>query len=128
MTHSDPTWLDDCLRRFSTARVAVVGDLCLDAYLFIDPTNRSDRSRPALPVRRVRRQRYSLGGAGNVLANLAALGVGYLRAIGLVGDDLFGRELRRLMDELNVDATGGIVAGACYRLADGGLYETCCVS
>lgn len=46
-----------------------------------------------LPVHLVRREQYSLGGAGNVAVNLAALGVGKVRLVGLVGPDLFGDEL-----------------------------------
>ena len=46
-------------------------------------------------MRRVRSQRYSLGGAGNVVANLIDLGVGRVQAIGVVGTDLFGAELLR---------------------------------
>jgi rfaE bifunctional protein kinase chain/domain len=104
-TH-DRDWLIRCLAEFPRARIAVFGDFCLDAYWFIDPDESELSVETGLPVRRVRDQRYTLGGAGNVLANLAALGVGRLAAVGLIGADLFGWQMRRLLAELRVDATG----------------------
>jgi len=102
-------WLEDVLQRLGDARVTVLGDFCLDAYWFIDP-DRSERSiETGLPVRRVRQQRYSLGGAGNVVANLVDLGVGCVRCVALVGDDMFGREMLRTLQSRNVDVEGVVV-------------------
>ncbi len=99
-------WLEECLRRVATARVAVFGDFCLDAYWLIDPDEGELSVETCLPLRRVRQQRYSLGGAGNVVANLVDLGVAKLWAIGLIGRDLFGRELLELLAERGVDTRG----------------------
>ena len=90
------------LREVRAARVAVLGDFCLDAYWFLDPALSERSIETGRPTRPVRRQRYSPGGAGNAAANLAALGAGAVRAIGVLGDDLFGRELRRLLDRMGV--------------------------
>jgi rfaE bifunctional protein kinase chain/domain len=57
-------------------------------------------------VRRVRQARYSLGGAGNIVANLAALGVKSVAAAGLIGQDLFGRQMRELLERLGVQTAG----------------------
>ncbi|HRU05961.1 MAG TPA: PfkB family carbohydrate kinase [Candidatus Brocadiia bacterium] len=99
-------WLEDCLRAIPRARVTVFGDFCLDAYWLIDQDLSEVSVETGLPVRRVRRQRYSLGGAGNVVANLAALGVGRVHAVGVVGADLFGLQLRQLLNDLNVVSDG----------------------
>lgn len=99
-------WLEDVLGRLPDARVTVFGDFCLDAYWTIDPDERELSIETGLPVRRVRRQRYGLGGAGNVVANLVDLGVGSVRCVALVGDDLFGREMLRLLEAMNVDVAG----------------------
>ena len=89
-------WLEESLTAITEARVAVFGDFCLDCYWLIDPNLAELSLETQLPVHRVRQQRYSLGGAGNVAANLVDLGVGQVRAVGLVGGDLFGGRILEL--------------------------------
>src|ERR1039458_2895153 len=92
------SWLEDALASLKQVQVAVFGDFCLDAYWDLD-TGESELSvETGLQVRRVRTQRYSLGGAGNVVANLADLGVRSIGAIGVVGTDLFGAETLRILE------------------------------
>jgi len=102
----DGNWVESCLKAILGARVAVFGDFCLDAYWLIDPDASELSVETNLPVRRVRQQRYSLGGAGNIAANLTALGTGRVRAVGLVGDDLFGKRLLELLKAIGVDCRG----------------------
>lgn len=92
---ADSPWLDRLLARLPDARVAVFGDLCLDAYWHLAdrPSERSIET--GLDAHKVLAQNYSPGGAGNVAANLAALGVRHVETIGVIGPDLFGEELRR---------------------------------
>lgn len=77
--------------------VVLIGDFCLDIYFHI----RSEDSEPSLEtgftVRRVSTLTDSLGGAGNVFANLCALGAGNVIPIGVIGADLFGQEMLWLM-------------------------------
>lgn len=110
-TPLSPARLEELLDRLAGARVAVIGDFCLDVYWMIDPTRGERSLETGLTTQPVREQRYSLGGAGNVIANLAALGCGRIHALGVVGDDPWGREQRRLLDALGVDATGLRVHG-----------------
>ena len=91
------------LARLPGLRVAVVGDFCLDAYWELDSSSTETSIETGLPVRKVRAQRYQLGGAGNVVANLCAMGVGAVRAIGSVGDDPFGQVVHDLLSGLGVD-------------------------
>ncbi len=100
-----PTWLDVGLADLAKARVAVFGDFCLDAYWLLDPDSDGRSLETGLPVKHVHEQRYSAGGAGNVAVNLAALGVAEVRAIGMVGDDLFGHALKGLLHDAGVDLT-----------------------
>ena len=58
-----------------------------------------------LQCQAVTRHYYSLGGASNVVANLAALEPAGIQVIGVTGDDLYGRELRRQLHELGVDTS-----------------------
>jgi rfaE bifunctional protein kinase chain/domain len=102
----DEDWLDRTLARIARVRVGVFGDFCLDAYWHIDPDPSELSVETHLPVRRVRQQRYSLGGAGNVAANLGALGVANVYAVGLIGEDLFGQLMRNMLEELKIDTSG----------------------
>src|SRR6266581_3041195 len=63
-------------RQFGQLRVAVVGDFCLDRYLEIDPARQETSIETGLPVYNVTNVRAQPGGAGTVLNNLVALGVG----------------------------------------------------
>jgi len=101
-------WLEAALAGLTKARVTVFGDFCLDAYWLIDPDEGELSVETRLAVRRVRTQRYSLGGASNVVANLLDLGVRQVRAVGLAGHDVFGRLLAEMLAEKGVD-TGGLL-------------------
>ncbi len=89
-----------------SAAVAVFGDFCLDAYWELDEGPAELSIETGLEVWRVRRQRYSPGGAGNVVVNLRAMGVGCVQAVGVVGDDLFGGQLVRLLGDCGAGVQG----------------------
>ncbi len=59
----------------SSVKIIVIGDFCLDAYWFIDEAMSEISIETNEATRPVAKQRYSLGGAGNVTNNLAALGL-----------------------------------------------------
>lgn len=101
----------DILARIRKVKVAVCGDFCLDAYWTLDPRGSEVSVETGRKASAVGSHRYSLGGAGNVVANIAALEPEKIIAIGVVGPDPFGRELVRKLEALNVD-TGGIVVQA----------------
>ena len=94
--------LEEILARQSAARVAVLGDFCLDVYWLLDMTTSEPSLETGTPTRPVRTQRHSLGGAGNVAANLAALGVGAIHAFAVLGSDPFGDCLQALLRARNV--------------------------
>jgi rfaE bifunctional protein kinase chain/domain len=81
--------------RYKSLRIAVVGDFCLDRYLEIDPSRVELSIETGLPVHNVVRVRSQPGGAGTIVNNLVALGIGEIIAIGFCGDDGEGYELRR---------------------------------
>jgi len=95
----------EILARITDVTVAVYGDFCLDAYWMLDPRGSEVSEETGLHARAVARHCYSLGGASNVVANLAALKPKAIQVIGVVGDDIFGRELRRQFGELGIDTT-----------------------
>jgi rfaE bifunctional protein kinase chain/domain len=83
--------------RYPGLHVAVVGDYCLDRYLDIDPKLAEVSIETGREVHNVVRVRALPGGAGTVLNNLVALGVGTLTPVGIAGDDGEGYELVRAL-------------------------------
>lgn len=81
-------------------RIAVVGDFCLDRYLEIDPSLEETSIETNLAVHNVTRIRSQPGGAGTILNNLVALGIGKIFAIGFCGDDGEGYELQAALRRL----------------------------
>lgn len=79
--------------RYPNLRLAVFGDFCLDRYLEIDPSKAEKSIETGLPVYNVVKVRSQPGGAGTVLNNLVALGVGELYPVGFAGMDGEGFEL-----------------------------------
>ena len=96
------------LERMRSASVTVFGDFCLDAYWSLCEEDPELSVETGLPVRRVKAQSYSLGGAGCVLANLKDMGTGCVRAIGVVGTDFFGDKVRALLSASGADTSGFI--------------------
>src|SRR5262245_27142851 len=92
--------LEAILGKYCQLRVAVVGDFCLDRYLEIDPRKQETSIETGLPVLNVTNVRAQPGGAGTVLNNLVALGVGAIFPVGFAGDDGEGYELRWSMSDL----------------------------
>jgi bifunctional ADP-heptose synthase (sugar kinase/adenylyltransferase) len=90
-------------------RIGVVGDFCVDSYYIVDKGYSEPSLETGLATRPVREQRSSLGGAGNVVANLHAMGVKAIRAFAVTGPDSIGLELVRLLKGMSVDTTGVII-------------------
>ena len=101
--------ISEILARIKNVRVAVYGDFCIDAYWLLDPRGSEVSLETGLQAQAVAGHYYSLGGASNVVANLAALKPVSIQVIGVVGDDIFGRELARQLKELCVDTTRLVV-------------------
>lgn len=85
---------------FGKLKIAVVGDLILDKYVF----GRVERISPEapVPVFEIEREEYRAGGAANVSLNLKSLGVGEVALFGRVGNDEEGRILKRLVTSAGV--------------------------
>jgi D-beta-D-heptose 7-phosphate kinase/D-beta-D-heptose 1-phosphate adenosyltransferase len=77
-------------------RVACVGDLMVDRYVYGDVTRVSPEA--PVPVLKRSRELMMLGASGNVARNVAALG-GEVSLVGLVGGDAEGHEALRLVGE-----------------------------
>jgi rfaE bifunctional protein kinase chain/domain len=110
----DQNRIKEILGKIERTRVAVYGDFCIDAYWMLDPKGSEVSEETGLQARSVRRHYYSLGGASNVVANLAALKPKSIQVVGVIGNDIFGRELRRQFEELGVDTKRLVVQNEGY--------------
>lgn len=92
--------------KFSGKRIVVLGDLMLDEFIW----GRVSRISPEapVPVVEVHRQSQTLGGAGNVVSNLRALGADAI-PVGVVGDDADATRLRGAFAELSISTTRLVV-------------------
>ena len=95
--------LQKILQDISAVKIAVIGDFCLDAYWFIDEAMSEISVETNQATRPVRTQKYSLGGAGNVTNNLAAMNIKDIRAFGVIGTDPFGAEMVRVMKATGIE-------------------------
>jgi len=96
--------LEQILQRIPHLTVGVLGDLFLDRYLDIDATLTEPSIETGLDAYQVVRVRSYPGAAGTVINNLAALGVGRILPIAVIGDDGEGCELRQALEALRVVA------------------------
>ena len=88
-------------------RIAVIGDLMVDRYVFGD-VNRISPEAP-VPVNRVKHMKEVLGGAANVAANLANLDV-HVYVGGVAGQDTHGNLLQDLLDSNGIDKSGVVIS------------------
>ena len=93
----------ELIDRFSTRRIAVIGDVMLDRFLI----GRVSRISPEAPVPVVifESEEVRLGGAANVANNLRELG-GTVDLIGVVGDDDSGAQLKNELAAKGIHSTG----------------------
>lgn len=89
--------------RLRGKRIGVLGDLMLDRYLWGTASRLSPEA--AVPVVDFMEQSDWLGGAGNVAANLAALGA-KVEAFGVMGNDEAGRTLRACFRAAGINDRG----------------------
>lgn len=99
----------EILAAIKDVRIAVCGDFCLDVYWMLDPRGSEVSVETGLPARAVGEHHYSLGGASNIVANLAALAPAAIQVVGVIGDDIFGRELVRQLSDLDADTSRLVV-------------------
>src|SRR6266403_1006822 len=105
---SDAQRLKRLIPRLRGKRIGVLGDLMLDRYLWGTASRLSPEA--AVPVVDFVEQSECLGGAGNVAANIAALG-GRVEAFGVTGNDEPGRALQKCLRAANI-ADKGVIADA----------------
>ena len=87
--------------KFGVTNILVIGDLMIDHYLW----GKCERISPEAPVQVVNVQKESsvLGGAGNVINNLRAMGSN-VDVISVIGNDDAANELKTLLNQIDVNS------------------------
>ena len=94
------------IQKMQGRRILVIGDMVADVYLN-GMIGRISREAPVLILNDIE-ERVVAGGAANVVANAAALG-GEVYAIGVLGDDKYGEELKKALEYYEVHTEGLVV-------------------
>jgi D-beta-D-heptose 7-phosphate kinase/D-beta-D-heptose 1-phosphate adenosyltransferase len=94
----------EILDRFKKLKALVVGDICLDRWCTYDPATSEPSRETGIPRHGVVSTEVTPGGGGTVANNLAALGAGTVAVVGVRGDDGFGFELVRALNQRGVTA------------------------
>ncbi len=92
--------LSEIIKQFPEKKITVVGDLMLDKYIYGSVQRISPEA--DVPVLKVDREVYDLGGAANVASNIRALG-GAVCIFGFVGNDENGDRIKNLLSERGID-------------------------
>lgn len=98
----DITLLNRLFSTLAEKKIAVIGDFALDFYFNLQTNTQEFSVETGKEVFHASTPRSSLGGAGNVCKNLANLGA-KASAFGIIGQDLFGREMLHQMDLLKIN-------------------------
>jgi D-beta-D-heptose 7-phosphate kinase/D-beta-D-heptose 1-phosphate adenosyltransferase len=91
------------LRAAQKTRVLVIGDAMLDQFVWGQVSRISPEA--PVPVLEFERESFMPGGAANVARNLAALNV-QTELFGVIGRDMAGAELKRLLRAYNIGQAG----------------------
>jgi len=104
---ANPRRCDALIRRFRRARLLVIGDLMLDAFIW----GRVDRISPEapVPVVHVTHESFHLGGAANVAHNIRSLG-GQATACGVIGRDDSGQQVLKELQGIGAGTEGVVIS------------------
>ncbi len=95
--------IDELLSNARTKRIAIVGDVMIDRYVWGN-VNRISPEAP-VPVVEVESESSRLGGAANVANNITSFGAKAF-LVGVVGNDLSGKEFRTTLEQQNASSEG----------------------
>src|ERR1051326_3468074 len=95
--------VEHILSHFPHKTILIVGDVMLDEFVW-GKVRRISPEAP-VPVVEVIEETYNLGGAGNVAANIHALGATAI-PIGVVGRDPAADRIMDLMQKMALDVSG----------------------
>src|SRR5207237_8050367 len=97
-----PMNVQHILEAFPRHSALVVGDICLDRWCTYDPATSEPSRETGIPRLGVVATEVTPGAGGTVANNRDALGIGRVAVIGATGDDGFGYELKRALEQRGI--------------------------
>jgi rfaE bifunctional protein kinase chain/domain len=94
----------EILRAMPRLTALVVGDVCLDRWCRYDPADAELSRETGIPRTAVVSVEVTAGAGGTVANNLAALGVGRVAVLSVLGDDGHGIELSRALTRRGIES------------------------
>jgi len=104
--HYEGDLLKKYVDRFPQARILVIGDIIMDKYVWGGVSRISPEA--PVPVVEVKRETKMLGGAANVIHNIASLGAAPILC-GVIGQDHVGDEILQKINDMGLSTEGIIV-------------------
>lgn len=95
--------IEKILKNFKGKKICVIGDIMLDRYIFGEITRISPEA--PVPVVLAGKEVSALGGAGNVAANITALG-GVSNIVGVIGKDHCSQDILSRFAKYNINPAG----------------------
>jgi len=98
----------EIIGNYPASRVLVLGDLMVDHFIW-GKVSRISPEAP-VPVVEVTKENLMMGGSGNVVSNIHAIG-GNVAVAGVIGSDGMGDWLKAKLQQMNVDTDGLVQEG-----------------
>lgn len=94
----------DALKNVGSKKIVVLGDYCLDKYIYSDPKDDDISVETGMPALQIYDKKMAAGVAGTITNNLCALGAKVI-CVGVIGDDGEGYELLKELKKIGADTT-----------------------
>ncbi len=95
--------INELFEKFKSKRIAIIGDVMLDAYIIGSVTRISPEA--PVPIVGLSKKENRLGGAANVALNIVSLGAEAI-ICSVIGQDLDGNELIEIIEKEGVSSSG----------------------
>lgn len=95
--------ISEIFTQIKQLKIAIIGDFAVDFYYEILQKTNEISLETKKEVFWAKKPKTSLGGAGNVCANLAGLGVKNINPVGIIGQDIFAREMKNLFEKIGAN-------------------------
>lgn len=104
MTNIDTNKIINRLADIQNKTIAVIGDFCLDKYIYSDPKQDDVSVESHKPAYQIYEKKMAAGVAGTITNNICALGAKVI-CIGFLGDDGEGYDLKKALEKVGADTS-----------------------